>query len=203
MLNKKVGIYLRVSTQLQTVENQKRDLLRYCEARGLEIFYIYADEGVSGSKSSRPALDKLMDDARNHLFEMVLVWKFDRFARSTTHLLNALNEFKDLGLDFVSFSEGIDTSTSVGKMVFVFLSGIAEFEKNLIIERTKAGLQRAKQEGRKLGRPFKGFDMETACELRKEGYSYRDIAEMLEISTGKIFKALKEFESKEVNNYNS
>jgi len=158
-MSKRTAIYCRVSTKEQTTENQKRDLIRYCEQRELTIVEVFEDQGVSGSKQNRPALDAMMAKARLGAFDTVLVWKFDRFARSTRHLITALSEFQELGIDFISFNEGVDTSTSVGKMVFTFLGAIAEFEKNLIIERTKAGLRTAKAKGKVFGRPKCPFDM--------------------------------------------
>lgn len=127
--------------------------MRYCKAREMAVFRVYDDSGVSGAVDQRSALDELFTDARRQKFDMVLVWRFDRFARSVTHLLHSLEEFRSLGIDFVSFTEGIDTSTPMGKMIFTFLAAIAEFERSLIRERVKAGIARAQAEGIHCGRP--------------------------------------------------
>ncbi len=188
---KNCAIYTRVSTADQTVENQKRDLLCYCQGRELEVVAVFEDTGVSGAKVSRAQLDEMMKQARQRRFDTVLVWKFDRFARSTSRLLAALQEFRDLGIDFISYSEGIDTSTSVGKMVFTFLGAIAEFERSLIQERTRSGLQRAKEAGIVCGRPRKGFDIGEALKLHGEGWGVRRIGKKLGVSYGTVHRALK------------
>jgi DNA invertase Pin-like site-specific DNA recombinase len=190
-MGKRTAIYCRVSTKDQSTENQKRDLIRYCEQRELTIVEIFEDHGVSGSKQNRPALDDMMSKARQGLFDTVFVWKFDRFARSTRHLITALNEFQELGIDFISYNEGVDTSTSVGKMVFTFLGAIAEFEKNLIIERTKAGLRTAKAKGKVFGRPKCPFDMNKAIELKSQGVGLRQIGEIMKVSHCTVRNYLK------------
>ena len=140
----KVAIYVRVSTSEQTVANQRQALCEYCDRRGWQIVREYSDEGISGAKSDRPELNRLMQDADKGKFAAVCVWKFDRFGRSTQHLLKSLEVFKGLGIEFVSVSEAIDTSSAAGKMLFTMLAAFAEFERGLIIERTHAGLRRAK-----------------------------------------------------------
>ncbi len=152
MKEKKVGIYARVSTNNngQNPETQLLPLREHCRARKLR-FIEYVDEGVSGAKEKRPALDRLMADARAGLLSTVLVWRFDRFARSVTHLHKALNEFSRLGVHFVSLTENVDTGTPAGKLVFTMLGAVAEMERAITIERIKAGLVRAKKQGRKLG----------------------------------------------------
>lgn len=191
MKAQRVAIYCRVSTTDQTVENQKHDLTRYCEARAMKVVGVFEDIGVSGAQSSRPAVDALMNAARRREFDVVLVWRFDRFARSTQHLLQALQEFRELGIDFVSNSEGIDTSTSVGKMVFTFLSAIAEFERDIIRERVRAGIARAKAEGKHCGRPRKGIDLARAVELRRQGLGYKQIAKALGIPRSTLHSYLR------------
>jgi len=188
---KRTAIYVRVSKPGQTTENQIRELTPYCKQRDFEIVQIFEDHAISGAKESRPSLDELMLKARKRAFDIVLVWKFDRFARSTTHLLTALNEFKDLNIDFISFSEGIDTTTSVGKMVFTFLGAVAEFERSLITERVNSGIQRAKENGVKFGRPRKGFDIQKALSLRNQGFGYRKLAKELNVSIGTIHSFFK------------
>ena len=151
---KRVAIYTRVSTSEQSVDMQTSDLRHYCEQRGFEIYKEYSDQ-ISGTKDRRPGLDDLMADARKRKFDVVLVWRFDRFARSTKHLVTALEEFKHLGIDFISYQENIDTSSPLGKAIFTIISAISELERNIIVERVKAGLRNAKAHGKRLGkRPF-------------------------------------------------
>jgi DNA invertase Pin-like site-specific DNA recombinase len=130
---RKVALYMRVSTFGQSIEMQRADLRRYCDARGWTIHKEYVDQGISGTKEKRPGLDAMMDDARHAAFEIVLCWSFDRFARTTEHLIAALQEFKELGKDFISFRESIDTSTALGKALFTIVAAIAELERNLTI----------------------------------------------------------------------
>lgn len=186
----KVALYCRVSTGEQTVENQKRDLLRYCQTRKWDIVKIFEDTGISGAISARPALDDLMRQARKHRFETVLVWKFDRFARSTQHLLSALQEFQSLGIDFVSFGEGVDTSTPMGRMIFTFLGGISEFELSILKDRVRSGIARAKSEGVRCGRPPLSIDTADIVRLRQEGKSLRQIAKAMGIGCGTVHRAL-------------
>ncbi len=186
-----VAIYARVSTKNngQDPETQLMALRDYAKARKLEIFSEYADIGISGSKEKRPALDRLMDDAKKRRFDAVLVARFDRFARSTRHLVLALEEFNALGVDFISLSESIDTSTPMGKMVFVVISAVAELERSLIRERVVMGLQRAKAQGRRIGRPAAQLDSEAMQTLRDDGLSYRAIARQLGVSHPTVLAA--------------
>ncbi len=144
----RVAVYARVSTSDQSTESQLLDLRRYVRERGWDIFREYVDEGISGTKDSRPALNELMNDARKRRFDAVLVWRFDRFARSTRHLINALEEFKNLGIDFVSYQENIDTSSPLGSAIFTIISAVAQLEKDIIAERVKAGLRKAVENGK-------------------------------------------------------
>jgi DNA invertase Pin-like site-specific DNA recombinase len=163
------GIYVRVSTADQTTAAQESELKRYAERRGWKIFKVYADRGQSGAKTSRPALDELMKDVRRMRLDVVLVWKFDRFARSLKHLIAALEEFKERRVEFVSCTEQIDTSTSLGKCFFQIVGAIGEFERDLIRERVKAGLRHARDEGKRLGRPpLCVLGSEQAQDLRRE-----------------------------------
>jgi DNA invertase Pin-like site-specific DNA recombinase len=152
--SKRVGIYKRISTVDQSVGMQDADLKRYCEQRGLEVYKVYCDEGISGAKDRRPALDQLMNDARKRKFDIVLVWRFDRFARSTKHLITALEEFRHCGIEFISYQENIDTSSPMGKAMFTIVAAVAELERGIIAERVTAGLRNAKAKGRQLGRKF-------------------------------------------------
>ena len=149
------GIYARVSTSngSQSPQMQLRELREYCKRRGWKIVGEYVDRGIFGSKDRRPELDKLMHYAHKRHVDTVVVWKFDRFARSVSHLLQALETFNSLRIAFVSLSESIDTSTPAGKMVFTVLGAVAELERSLIGERVRAGLRNAKAKGAQLGRP--------------------------------------------------
>lgn len=187
---KRVALYARVSTSDQNTEMQLRELRQLCKPRGWRIVHEYVDLGVSGAKSSRPQLDALMADARNGTFEAVAVWKFDRFARSTTHLLAALEEFRALGIDFVSLRESIDTSTPMGKMVFTIVAAVAELERSLIQERVRAGVQRARADGKRFGRPRVGFDYRRAQDLNAAGQSVRQIATALGVSRSTVQRFL-------------
>src|ERR1700688_1685789 len=153
----RAAIYARVSTANngQDPRVQTRELGEFCERRGWTLAE-YVDIGISGAKEKRPELDRLMADAHKRRFDVVVVWRFDRFdrfARSVSHLLRALETFQSLGIEFVSLSEQMDTSTPTGKMVFTVLGAVAELERSLIVERVKAGLRNARAKGKKLGRP--------------------------------------------------
>jgi DNA invertase Pin-like site-specific DNA recombinase len=174
----KVAIYARVSTTNhgQDVTLQTRELREYIEHRGWQVTDEYVDIGISGTKEKRPELDRLMWDAHRRRFDAVVVWKFDRFARSVSHLLRALETFKAQGIEFVSFSEQLDTSTPAGKLVFTVLGAVAELERSLIVERVKAGLRNAKAKGKRLGRPKVGVDAARIAGLRTAGRSWSEIA---------------------------
>jgi len=148
----RVAIYARVSTAEQTVENQRLELNRYCEARGWTATE-YLDAGVSGAKESRPALDRLLSDARRRRFDTLIVWRLDRLGRSLRHLILLLDELTALGVGFVSLNEGIDTTTPAGRLQLHILGAIAEFERERIRERVKLGMARAKAQGKPVGRP--------------------------------------------------
>jgi len=135
----RVALYARVSTTEQSNESQLLDLRRYVSDRGWQTYKEYCDNGISGTKDSRPTLNELMGDAKKRKFDAVLVWRFDRFARSTRHLINALEEFKNLGIDFVSYQENIDTSSPLGGAIFTIISAVAQLERDIIAERVKAG----------------------------------------------------------------
>lgn len=188
----KAAIYARVSTanNSQDPEVQLRELREYCQRRGWEIASEFVDVGVSGSKDSRPQLNRLMADAKRRRFDAVVVHRFDRFARSVSHLLRALEEFRALGIEFVSLSEQVDTSTPTGKMVFTVLGAVAELERSLIAERVKAGLRNARAKGKRLGRPPMVVDRFQIARLRAQGRSIREIAAELGCSTGSVHKSL-------------
>jgi DNA invertase Pin-like site-specific DNA recombinase len=180
----RLALYARVSTlgNGQSPEMQLRELREYCERRGCVIAGEYVDIGISGGKEKRPELDKLMADAHRRAFDGVVVWKFDRFARSVSHLLRALETFNALGVAFVSLSESLDTSTPAGKMVFTVLGAVAELERSLIAERIRAGLRNARAKGKRLGRPKKIVDATRIGQLRAQGRSWRKIARVMECS---------------------
>jgi DNA invertase Pin-like site-specific DNA recombinase len=153
MKAKRAAIYTRVSTTDQHPEMQEQELRDYVARRNWTIHRIYSDKGVSGTVEKRPGLDALMDDCRHRKMDVVIVWKFDRFARSLKQLLNALELFRELGIGFVSCTEAIDTSLPHGEMLFQIIGAIAQWERSLIAERVKAGLQHARSQGKTLGRP--------------------------------------------------
>ena len=190
---KKVAIYGRVSTtdKGQDVDLQLRDLRSYVEARGWQTYKEYVDNGISGLEDKRPSLGTMMSDAKKRRFDVVLVWRFDRFARSTKHLITALEEFKHLGIDFISYQENIDTSTPMGKMVFTIASAFAEFEVNLLKERVRAGLANARAKGKRLGRPSAKVDRGELLQLRSRGLSIREIGARLQVDKMVVYKTLK------------
>ena len=187
----RVAIYARVSTTNhgQDVGMQTRELKQFAQARGWQIAGEYLDAGVSGAKDSRPELNRLMSDAHKRRFDVVCVWRFDRFARSVSHLLRALETFKALGIDFVSYSEQMDTSTPAGKMVFTVLGAVAELERSLIVERVKAGLRNARAKGKTLGRPKKSLDTKRIAALRAQGVGWKRIAVEMGVGVGTIYRA--------------
>ncbi len=188
---KKIAIYARVSTKDQSVDMQLNDLERYSKERGLNVFKVYKDNGVSGTKETRPALSKLMNDAKKRRFDIVLVWRFDRFARSTKHLVTALYEFRNLGIDFISYQENIDTSSPLGEAIFTIISAMSKLERDIIAERVKGGLRKARANGKQLGRPKSEVDIDKLAEFRKQNMSIRKIASEMKLSKGTIEKALK------------
>src|ERR1700730_19252929 len=167
----RTGIYARVSTKDQSCELQVRDLRTFCAARGFDLVREYVDVGQSGAKDSRPELNILMDDARKRQFDAIVVWRFDRFARSTKHLLAALEEFRSLGIQFISYQENIDTSSALGQAVFTIVSAVAQLERDLIRERVSAGIRNARANGKKLGRPKSGVDPKDILKLKTQGLS--------------------------------
>jgi DNA invertase Pin-like site-specific DNA recombinase len=166
---KKAAIYTRVSTQDQHPEMQQKELVDYVKRRGWNLHKEYSDKGISGSVERRPALDALLEDCRRKRIDFVVVWKFDRFARSLKQLLNALELFRTLGIGFVSCTEAIDTSLPHGEMLFQIIGAIAQWERSLIVERVRAGLQHARRQGTRLGRPpLRALTTKDVSALRKE-----------------------------------
>ena len=191
MKTQKVAIYVRVSTSGQTVENQERELTAHCQRQGWQVFKVYRDEGFSGAVADRPALKEMMNDARLGRFNLLVVWKIDRLARSISHLLEVLTELKGLGIGFVSLTEAINTETAQGRMIANFLGSIAEFERELVVERVRAGMARAKANNVKIGRPRTAFDYAKAVELRKQGLGYKAIARALSVPRTTVYRVLK------------
>ena len=161
---------------------QLRELREYCQRRGWTVVMEYVDVGISGAKEKRPELDRLLTDAHRRSFDSVVVWRFDRFARSVSHLLRALETFSSLGIEFVSLSEQVDTSTPAGKLVFTVLGAVAELERCLIAERVRAGLRNARAKGKRLGRPRSGVDALEIKRLRGQGASWRAVGAALGVS---------------------
>jgi DNA invertase Pin-like site-specific DNA recombinase len=184
----KAAIYARVSTANngQDPTMQTRELREYCDRRGWTVAGEYVDIGISGTKERRPELDRLLGEAHRRRFDAVVVWRFDRFARSVSHLLRALETFKSLGVEFVSLSEQVDTSTPTGKMVFTVLGAVAELERSLIVERVRAGLRNAKAKGKSLGRPRVAVDAARIAVLRSQGLSWAKIGERLGLGEGTV-----------------
>src|ERR1035437_7893234 len=171
----RIGIYARVSTRDQSCELQVRDLRAFCAARGFDLVGEYVDVGQSGAKDSRPELNKLMDDARKRQFDAIVVWRFDRFARSTKHLLLALEEFRSLGIQLISYQENIDTASPLGQALFTIISAVAQLERDLIRERVSAGISNARACGKQLGRPQRIVDSAQILRLHADGVSLRQI----------------------------
>jgi len=188
----RVAIYGRVSTinHGQDVSVQTRELEQFATARGWLLVDSYLDIGISGTKERRPQLDRLMADAHRRKFDVVIVWKFDRFARSVSHLLRALETFNSLGIAFVSLSESLDTTTPAGRMVFTVLGAVAELERSLIVERVRAGLRNARAKGKTLGRPRKIVDATRIGRLRASGMSWRTVAVQMGSNTATVRRAV-------------
>jgi DNA invertase Pin-like site-specific DNA recombinase len=185
----RVALYSRVSTSEQNADMQIAELRAYCQRRKWEIAEEFTDSGVSGSKESRPALNRLLADAKRRKFGAVLVYRYDRFARSLRQLVNALGEFDAMGIHFVSLHEGVDTSTPNGRLIFGIFGSIAEFERELIRSRVRSGLAAARAKGKRLGRPRVFSDAHRIAALRKEGLSWAKIAVRLGIGEGTAYRA--------------
>jgi len=186
---KTAALYARVSTLDQNCEVQLQDLRRYASQRFGPVRE-YVDVGVSGTQRRRPQLDALLTEARKRRFEVVLVWKFDRFARSLKHLIDSLEEFRALGIDFISYTEGIDTTTPSGQLLFHVVGAVAQFERDLIAERVRAGMAHARAMGKRIGRPRAEVDVEQVVLLRNQGKSLRTIARIMSIPTSRVRRAL-------------
>jgi DNA invertase Pin-like site-specific DNA recombinase len=193
---KKTALYCRISTGDQHLETQLYDLREFAKQRGYEIVNEYVDV-ISGAKAKRPGLDQLLADARRHRFNLVIVAAFDRVARSTRHFLEVLDELNHLGIEFVSLRENIDTSGPLGRAIVVIVGAIAELEKSLIVERVKAGMRRAKLEGRRIGRAPLNIDREQVVRDRRAGLSLTMVAKKHRISRASVCRMVREAEGLE------
>jgi len=187
---KRAALYLRVSTVDQHPESQLYDLRQLAAQRGYEIVHEYTDR-ISGAKAKRPSLDRLMADARRGRFDIVLVWACDRLARSVRHFLEVLDELSRLNVEFLSYRENIDTGGPLGRAIVVIVGAIAELERNLIIERVRAGMRRARLDGQHIGRRPLELDEAAIVRDRAQGLSLRQVARNHQISTATVRKVLQ------------
>ncbi len=192
---KRVALYVRVSTDEQTTDNQRRELEAVAKRSGWKIVDIYEDNGISGAngREKRPALDKLLKDAARREFDMIAAWSVDRLGRSLQHLVGLLEELQALGVDLYLHQQGLDTSTPSGRAMFQMCGVFAEFERAMLVERTKAGLARARAKGMRLGRPpVPPVTKRRIAKLRQQGKSVRVIAKATGVSIGAVHKAISE-----------
>ena len=187
---KKVALYMRVSSVDQHPETQLHDLRAMARQRGLEIIAEYTDR-ISGTKARRPGLDELLRDARRGRFQVVMVWASDRIARSVRHFLEVLDELNHLNIEFVSFRENLDTGGPLGRAVVIIIGAVAELERNLIIERVRAGMRRARLEGRHIGRRPLDIDRSAVLRDRDRGQSLSEIASTHRISRATVSRLIK------------
>jgi DNA invertase Pin-like site-specific DNA recombinase len=191
----RVAIYTRVSTHHQTTDNQRDELLRVASLRNWQIVESFTDEGISGSKgrADRPALDALLKSAVRRKFDLIAVWSIDRLGRSLQHLVETVNELQSVGVDLYIHQQAIDTSTPAGKLAFSVFGALAEYERELIRERVKAGIDRARRNGTKLGRPTNLNETVRAAivALRAQDLSIRKIAAQLRVGTGTVYSVLE------------
>ena len=177
-----VAIYCRVSTNQQDSDMQLSELRNYCQQKSWNIAHEYVDKGISGAKTSRPQLDRMMRDASEAKLDAVLVWKLDRFGRSLKHLLTSIEFLESFGVSFISFKDAIDLSTPQGRLLFQLLAAMAEFERELIRERTRSGLANAKRKGVTLGRPSLDIQPEQVRALKDSGATWNQVSETLSCS---------------------
>jgi DNA invertase Pin-like site-specific DNA recombinase len=189
---KRAAVYVRVSTVDQHPETQLHDLRQFAVQRGFQIVQEYTDHGFSGTKARRPALDQLMEDARHRKFDVLMVWSIDRLARSTKHLLQTLDELNGLGIQFLSQREAIDTEGPLGRAIVVIVSAMAELERCVIIERVRAGMRRAKLEGRRIGRAPLNVNRVALLRDRERGLSLNQLAKAHGISKASVCRVLRE-----------
>ena len=189
---KRAALYIRVSTLDQHPETQLNELRGFARQRGFEIVDEYTDHGISGTKARRPALDRLLSDAHRHRFDVVLVWSCDRLARSTKHFLQVLDELNDLGIQFLSQREAIDTDGPLGRAIVVIVSAVAELERSLIVERVRAGMRRAKLDGRRIGRAPLDVDRGAIVSDRRTGLSLTLVAKKHGVSRATVCRLVNE-----------
>jgi DNA invertase Pin-like site-specific DNA recombinase len=189
---KRAALYVRVSTLDQHPETQAIELRLFAQQRGYEIVHEYLDHGVSGTKVGRPALDQLLKDANRHKFDAVLVWACDRLARSTKHFLQVLDELNELGIQFHSQREALDTDGPLGRAIIIIISAVAELEKSLIVERVRAGTRRAKMEGRHIGRTPLDVDRAAIVRDRHSGQSLTTVAKKHSVSRATVCRLMNE-----------
>src|SRR5690348_3967174 len=186
----RAALYARVSTHAgQNPEMQLAELREYCGRRGWEIAGEYVDTGVSGARERRPELDRMLALCRRRQVDAVVVYRYDRFARSLRQLVNALEEFRTLGIEFISLHEGVDTSTPNGRLIFGIFASIAEFERELIRDRVRSGIAAARSKGKRLGRPKVSADATKIAALRASGASWSEITAQLGTSAGTAKRA--------------
>ena len=187
---KRAALYMRVSTVDQHPETQLLDLRQMATQRGYEIVQEYTDR-ISGAKAKRPGLDQMMTDDRRGRFDVVLVWASDRIARSVKHFLDVLDELNRIGVEYVSFRENIDTGGPLGRAIVIIVGAVAELERNLIIERVRASMRRARLEGQRIGRAPLVLDSTAILQDRERGQSIREIARGHSVSTATIQRVLR------------
>ncbi len=186
-----MAVYCRVSRVDQHPELQKDEAHELVRRRGWTLFKTYLDHGISGSKEKRPDLDELLLDAKKGKFDILVVWRSDRLFRSLRHMVNTLAELDAIGISFVSVTEPFDSTTPQGKLLIHLVSAFSEFERQVLIERTKAGLIAAKKRGSPIGRPPVTVDLVRARVLRTEGWSFRKIASDLGVGVATLQRAMK------------
>jgi DNA invertase Pin-like site-specific DNA recombinase len=192
MIPRTTAIYARVSTGQQSTDMQLAELRQYVEKRGWVLYREYVDNGYTGSDTRRPAFNQMIEDARRRRFDLLLVWKLDRLSRSLRDLVGTLEELGSIGVDFVSFGNALDTSTPSGKLLLHVLAAFSEFERDIIRERVKAGLENAKRKGKRLGRPPISDEIfDKAERMLEQGSSIRRAAAALRIDEGTIRKRIK------------
>ena len=190
---KMIAIYARVSTDRQSTESQLNALREYAGKRAWAISKEYIDEGYTGSNTKRPAFTAMMADAKKRKFDVLLVYKLDRLSRSLKDLITTLDDLKSIGIDFISYDNGLDTTTPTGRLIFNVVGAVAEFEKDIIRERVRAGLENAKRKGKRLGRPpVSSRLVDEAKKLRSEGMSFRQIGKRLGIPESTVRANIKQ-----------
>lgn len=197
-MKKKVALYLRVSTDLQSsgLESQQKSLETYCQAKGITDYEVYSDFAISGAKATRPSLDRMLADCNSGLVESVVVYSFSRFARSTKHLIIALESFQLQKINFISVTENLDLSTPLGRTVFQIIAAIGELERELIRERVKCGMANAKSKGKQIGALKKYTNQASFAQLSEKGFTVREISKALGCSTATVVRTLRSINHK-------